>query len=219
MGQAVELEDSNCMFEAGQKLEIDVLGQQHRFTGVVRQTDDDHLLICIPPGCDDLFTEGVPVSLTLSNGKGLFQMDTRVLKSKAGQFVVKRTRPCLIQRRRTARVPGFLPVRFCLGANVEDAPGCFARDGERATTVDLSIGGLRLRMDHILFSGVNVLLEIRMEDDHLIIVEGVVVRSAAATEKPGEPEGRYLVSIRFTRVTRVDQLEIQKFVSKMQVAS
>ncbi len=205
------------MFEAGDKLEIDVLGQQCRYTGVVRQTDDDHLLICIPPGSDDLFAEGVPVSLTLAQSKGLFQMDTRVLKAKAGQFVVKRTRPCLIQRRRSTRVAGYLPVRFCLGANIEDAPGCFARDSQSANTVDLSIGGLRMRMDHILCSGVNLLLEIRAEDDHLIVLEGVVVRSAAAPERPGEPQGRYLVSIRFTKVSRVDQLEIQKYVSRMQV--
>ena len=76
------------MFEAGDKLEIEVLGQQYRYTGLVRQTDDDHLLICIPPGSDDLFAEGVPVSLTLAHTKGLFQMDTRVLHAKAGQFVV-----------------------------------------------------------------------------------------------------------------------------------
>src|SRR5579885_1290823 len=110
------------MFSAGEFVEVTVLPDQFRMSGTIRQTDGEHLLITVEPANAQHIQVGTQVQLVQSIKAGLCQIETTVLNRRENRFVVKSTRPELLQRRRTERFPCDLPARYGLKWTLDRIP-------------------------------------------------------------------------------------------------
>lgn len=200
------------MFDTGQYVEITLVPNNLRLAGTIRHTDGQHLLIAVSPSDSALLQIGMAVHLVQSSLAGMYQLETRVMNCREGLFVVKRERPQLLQRRRSVRLQCDLEGLCWRDYALEDDLADKKTESDPVIICDISLGGAQVLSKVILCKGQLLTLAINFTPSERIMAEVSVVRCGLLeTPDPQHPNHRYRVATQFTRVSRINQVQIQRF--------
>lgn len=204
------------MFDVEQYVEITLMPDIARINGTIRHTDGQHLLIAVSPSDSKLIQIGMSVQLVQATKTGIYQVDTTVLNCREGLFVAKKERPQLLQRRRNQRLTCDMEGVFWPNCIVEEIPEMSRDEGVVVRVRDISIGGAQLLAKKVVCKGLEIGLMIQLTQADRILSEARVVRCGLLeTPDPEHPNLRYIVATQFTRVTRIDQVQLQRFLIQL----
>lgn len=210
------------MFQANEVVELTLVEENIRLCATIRHTDGQRLLIAVEPQDAPHIVPGQQIHLVQALPEGLYLVDTQVVNRRDNLFVAQMRTPQLIQRRRNPRadcdMPALYGLNLTLAALAELRPG----EAEKGIVRDLSQGGLRMLTKELICAQAVLGISFTLADNEIgdngepsgvINVEASVVRCSLL--EPPEPAEQgtleYAVAVKFARVTRIDQIRIQKF--------
>ena len=196
------------MFQAGDKVEITVLPDNLSFMSKIQFADKQHLLMTCAPEKADCLRAGASIHLIQVADDNFYQIQSFVLRCEGRNFVVPLMPPQLIQRRRTPRLRckllGHIQI---VGAKSEGGP-----EGEPAMLTDISLGGARAYFERVILPDSVVIVNVELTDNECIEAEAQVLRCTQVTGMKCT-DGRelpYQAALRFTRVSRLHQVMLQR---------
>src|SRR5262249_10275449 len=121
----------------------------------------------------------------------------------------------LLQRRRGERVDCDLAARYYRDLSLEEMERLSAGVGEAARIRDISIGGVKMLTDRLLVANQRLGLKIALEPGEPVIVGSSVVRGMLVETRDVLQDGqRFSVAIQFRRMSRIHQVQLQRFLIK-----
>lgn len=200
------------MFDPGDYVEVTLLGEDRRLHGAIRHADAQLLLIAVSASDASYLQVGRPVQLAQSAPSGLYQMNTALLHCQNALFAVKREPYGLSQLRRNKRLSCDLVGAYWCDFLMEEVLMAGAQEGVPVYIRDLSYGGLSFVSKRSLEKGDSIGLKLSLTTGESLSGEGLVIRCGLQkTPDPQHPDYRYRIGAHFTRLSRMDQVKLQRF--------
>lgn len=205
------------MFQAKDRVECTLVEQDLQLCATICHTDGQRLLIEVDSHGAQHIVPGQAIHLVQSTPGGLYRIVTQVVNRRDNLFVVTVRTPQLMQRRRGQRARCNIPALYGRDLTLSALSQLDPSEAQQGQIVDMSQGGLKMVTDEFICTNVLIGISFPLTDNEgqegSMNAEASVVRCNLIDRKKAKEEGKqkYAVAVKFTLMTRIDQIRLQKF--------
>ena len=202
------------MFEAQGSVIVTMLPQEIILEGIIRQTSATHLVVACNSTHSDL-GPGQQVMVEQHHKGSYYQFQTTIIQMRENCFVAPFMPPQLVQRRRNTRIACHLSGYLRELPSGENTPDIDA-EYIPLQIIDISLGGAQALTETLPNMEVRHEIQIYLSEREGAIALAKILRSKELTAgmKQSYPETNFSLAIQFVEMTRVHQIQIQRFLIK-----